>query len=241
MPNHVDTRLAITGDKEQLKTFREKHLLNVERVDYEGNKTGEFEDVFDFNTITPMPEELEGTTSPRRTTSGLAQSIRNGASKESIKEYKKQIKLADECEKKYGYSDWYSFKLAKWGTKCGAYGLEIINEATGSIEIRYQTAWRTATPILCKLSEMYPDLKFKQHALDEGMNFAVTQEFTCGNCYEEHYDGEAMYDFCNEEFGHHYEKCKCGEWFDSSWVEDNHDASMCYECNEAAIEEKEEA
>jgi len=119
IPNHIDTKLTITGDSEQLKTFRSKHLLNVEKVDYEGKKTGAFEDVFDFNTIVPMPELLKGTTSPRRTGEDLVRAQQRNADMDEIKGLMREVELADRCEKKYGYSDWYSYKIANWGTKWG--------------------------------------------------------------------------------------------------------------------------
>jgi hypothetical protein len=247
MPNHVSTKLTITGDVEQLATFLATHIVEEPCTEFEKKyaegaetKTDAELDamtkpVFDFNTVSFCHPDLTKAVSPRRTGEDLLRAKTRGDSQEHILELMKEIKFADDNVKNHGYANWYDFCAAEWGTKWGAYELVVCTSNEDCLELSYDTAWSPATPVLTKLSKMYPKLNFEQHVLDEGMGFAGTQEFKDGEYNETLYDGSAMYRFCNDEFGHTYEQCKCGEWFQAEWTDDGHDDTMCYDCNEEVI------
>ena len=67
--------------------------------------------------------------------------------------------------------DSYNWAIANWGTKWTSYGY---TADTGFKDDRltFLTAWSAPHPILEKLSEMYPDIKFEHEWADEdiGMN-----------------------------------------------------------------------
>lgn len=83
MPNHVQHNIEFEGPADQVTA-----LLNYIKGEEEGN-------LFDFNTVIPMPDALKGTTSP--------------------------CPADDELVKLYGHSDWYGWACDVWGTKWGAY------------------------------------------------------------------------------------------------------------------------
>lgn len=66
--------------------------------------------------------------------------------------------------KKYGHINWYSWALENWGTKWNSSNLRI--DEKGSF-FTFETAWDPAIPVLLKLSELEPDIKFAVMYADE--------------------------------------------------------------------------
>ena len=66
---------------------------------------------------------------------------------------------------KYGAKDWYDWRRGNWGTKWNACRTQIND--LDKPEIYFDTAWSTPIPVLDKLSQMYPDLKFDFEFADE--------------------------------------------------------------------------
>lgn len=65
--------------------------------------------------------------------------------------------------RRYGAKTWYEWCSKHWGTKWNACDTEIISRD----EISFNTAWAAPTPILEKLSKMYPDVKIEHRWVDE--------------------------------------------------------------------------
>jgi hypothetical protein len=65
----------------------------------------------------------------------------------------------------YGFTTWYDWSIAKWGTKWNAYD----NEQEGEDEIQFSTAWSNPEQVILKLSEMYPDAVIEHWWADEDM------------------------------------------------------------------------
>lgn len=66
----------------------------------------------------------------------------------------------------YGDNNWYDWSNANWGTKWNAYGYDNGVEMEDG-KLKFLTAWAAPHPILQKLSEMYPDIKFEHEWADE--------------------------------------------------------------------------
>jgi len=119
MPNYCYNNLYITvEDNKQL----DKIIQGI---------TNNSEQLFDFNRIIPIPEELANTSAPNRTN---------------------PITLRD----KYGFSDWYEWRCANWGTKWNASEVELNLETPEQIYIKFQTAWSPPIPVIKKIAEMFP-------------------------------------------------------------------------------------
>lgn len=88
------------------------------------------------------------------------------------------------CREEYGARSWYDWSIDNWGTKWGAYygAYEITHSEAGTskLDIHFCTAWSPASPVISALSEMYPDMEFEHHFLDEGGEFAGTEIYANG-------------------------------------------------------------
>lgn len=76
----------------------------------------------------------------------------------------------------YGADNWYDWSIEHWDTKWNAYGFQDFPEPDDN-EIVFNTAWSAPTPILQKLSQMYPDALFEHSWADEdiGANLGIAE------------------------------------------------------------------
>ncbi len=144
MPNHTYHSMQISGDEKCLEDFVTKHFDNEN---------------FNFNSIIPMPVELEDTTSPPKEPN-------------------------PELVAKHGADNWYDWKIKNWGTKWNAYECSLITDKE-SIEASFQTAWNTPMPIFEKLGKLYPELTFMLQIVDEGGYFGGTVDIVKGDVIED--------------------------------------------------------
>lgn len=103
------------------------------------NEEGEI----DFNTVVPMPKELQGTVSP---------------SKDDTQEEKDASKNLIE---KYGSNNWYDWSCENWGTKWNGVSDEPYTYGEGII--RFRTAWSYPEGFIEALSKKFPNelIKFE--------------------------------------------------------------------------------
>lgn len=146
MPNHVINYLTI--DCEDITPILE--FIRGE----------DSEQFIDFNKISPMPLELESTTSPTRVITeeefkrNQALGIDNGITQE----------MKDSLMKKYLAANWYDWRLQNWGTKWNAY-----DQSLSDNQIVFQTAWNTPVEVIEKLSALFPDALFTLKYADEDL------------------------------------------------------------------------
>lgn len=186
MPNHCNNKLGITGPIDDVEKF--VAFVKNNGDDKEENEYNLFE------SLIPMPKELEGTTSP---------------SKES------NVDLID----KYGHDNWYDWCNHNWGTKWGDYNMDAesivyetkvnypyledgdvdfengVTTLTGnaSIHFEYDTAWAPGCDELAEaIVKQFPALNGFIHYEEPGMAFAGQLIFANGeikehNQWEHHY------------------------------------------------------
>jgi hypothetical protein len=186
MPNHCSNKLGITGPIEDVEKF-------IAFVKNNGDDKDENEYNL-FESLIPMPKELEGTTSP---------------SKES------NVDLID----KYGHDNWYDWCNSKWGTKWGDYSMHAtsivyetkinyphledgdvdfengVSVLTGNanIHFEYDTAWAPGCDELAEaIVKQFPTLNGYIHYEEPGMCFAGQLIFAHGEIkqhdqWEHHY------------------------------------------------------
>lgn len=65
----------------------------------------------------------------------------------------------------YGFSTWYGWRIAKWGTKWNAAETHIVNRDT----VEFWTAWSMPEPIFAELSKRYPDDEIEVTYADENI------------------------------------------------------------------------
>jgi hypothetical protein len=193
MPNHVAQQLSIIG--EEAPTILQRIAGNDEAVD--------------FNNVIPMPKELDiaDTVDGRM---GLAvitgrcdeflayhwvseKGVRNAVEFAAYVERERPhaIDLARQYvsnQQKFGHATWYDWCIANWGTKWNAYFVLDPEYVTGGAMIRFSTAWSPATPVIARLSEIFPLAKLTLRYFDECWNFAGEALFEAGEADEDCFD-----------------------------------------------------
>ena len=73
-------------------------------------------------------------------------------------------------QKKYGYSDWYSWSVANWGTKWDACDTDITAHSEDVLQLRFSTAWNLPKVWLERLFTMeeFMPLRIVHFHEDEG-------------------------------------------------------------------------
>jgi hypothetical protein len=73
-----------------------------------------------------------------------------------------------------GLPDWYSWRLAHWGTKWDAYDIDFWD----GNQITFSTAWSTPTQVIKALSKHFPDVTIWVTYYDEDLGSNLG-EYTC--------------------------------------------------------------
>lgn len=94
------------------------------------------------------------------------------------------------CAKElYGENNWYDWRMANWGCKWNSYGYTEETDFTDG-KLKFLTAWSAPHPVMEKLSQMYPDIKFEHEWADEDIGS------NCGRYV--YYDGERIEEYFPE-------------------------------------------
>jgi len=187
MPNNFHNWVTITGQQDVLAKFKATHFRD----------TGDANEPIklDFNTVIPMPETIKVTEKGSLVDYGLVvlgrEDLLQWSDAEKMLKYKwaaekgittvEQLRVylleqepdcvekAQRSIKAYeetGYTDWYTWSEANWGTKWNAYYFSLEDD-TNRLEFSFDTAWTPPVPVLEKLREMWPALKFEFDGPDE--------------------------------------------------------------------------
>jgi len=146
MPNHVTNWVSIRSD-DPVKLAELRRLL----------RTPEEELDFDANNLIPMPPELRETTSPPQIVATQEEADKINAAWERLDVGKVKAITQEEADRrmvKYGARDWYDWARQNWGTKWGAYDVELLKESEDQLFYQFHTAWSPPTPVYEKLTEM---------------------------------------------------------------------------------------
>ena len=120
---------------------------------------------FDFEKVLPTPKELLDEPAPAEKNKAKANEIQ------------------------YGAKDWYDWRVNNWGCKWGIGEDTQINIKRGTCGMGFETAWAPPTGIIKKLSEMFPNLKFKLAYVEPGMVFAGVFTAKAGEIVDDFADG----------------------------------------------------
>lgn len=83
--------------------------------------------------------------------------ILSNSTKSMIETYPTLIELGKhyvDCKEKYGFDNWYDWRVANWGTKWNASDTNYDGET-----IHFDTAWSVPHPIIAKIAEEFPETK----------------------------------------------------------------------------------
>ena len=97
----------------------------------------------DFNKIIPMPEDV----------------FRGN--------------LGEEERQLYGRNNWYAWSIEHWNTKWNSYDYDGAPYHDDSNQIEFMTAWTAPSPVIERLSRMFPDAQFRHAWADEDIGCNV--------------------------------------------------------------------
>ena len=232
MPNHVKNRLKAEG---------------LSRLPIFGrNEDGE--EIFDFNTLIPMPETLEieaGSVEDiaieavlRKIDKKQRFSIREQAhsmtdsvfwdivshSRFSLPELEKQGMAYIQNIVLHGSATWYDWRVEHCGTKWNAYSFERVDDDT----IMFETAWSAPHPVIDELAHRYPMMVFEHWWADEdaGQNTGYKEYLSDGTTIEGYFNSGS-----NEAFENYFSlwgESECFEKIDGCWH--HKDCDICGGC-----------
>ncbi len=163
MPNWTSNIIRAEGPEADLREFLE-------------TVRGPTAAAFDFNRIVPMPPMLRHTAKGGREFDGkryenwyvIDPDLSYG---DPGHEHNERPLTPDELVtlRDIGYSDWYEWSLANWGTKWNAFrpSFHELPEEDGAVEVTFDTAWTAPFPIFKKLATLFPKLTFVFQWTDE--------------------------------------------------------------------------
>ena len=201
MPNWCWNHLEVTGDEIQLREFVEKSENCPEGSE------------FSFNGTHPMPKEFKDIHTGSTTINGVL-------CRKWRKIDGKDIPVTDEemkqLKEKYGYTDWYSWSIANWGTKWDACEPHICSNDINFFCVSFETAWSPPIDWIDNIMKDFPDLCFELEYEEPGMMFGGLLQAQYETTWEDaNWDLESASDCCEGEvsFDDEYEaKCLiCGE------------------------------
>lgn len=190
MPNHVTNKLRFENIGDDLWV----HICKVLQGDDPERSYGSV----DFNVLIPMPEELNIESGSRgengyraykeflRESAGLTAEQASALERQRIGEIAADPdrtswelgKKYYENEQKYGFTTWYGWCNAHWGTKWNAYDCTHNNTAH---EFEFLTAWCSPEPVIKKISERFPDITIVHRWADEDVGYNVGErEYLAG-------------------------------------------------------------
>jgi hypothetical protein len=168
MPNWCSNTLIVEGDLNELVDFKSKVLVPSETI------KGDLD--FTMEGLYPTPPELLEMTSPVMWRG-------DETDEEGKKAFEENAKAIRE---KYGFDDWYNWRVSCWGTKWDASDSYVDERDGESLCINYTTAWGPNSAFIRYASTLFPNLHFKLSYEEAGMGF-------CG-CYEVVNGGEDFED-----------------------------------------------
>jgi hypothetical protein len=159
MPNWCENTLKVSGNKTDIQKFKELTLVKQEI----GSEL-----YFTMNVLYPTPPELLEQTSPVM-----------WRGEETDTEGKLEFeKYVSELQKKYGYTDWYNWRVDKWGTKWDVADTYILDDEDEFISVQYNTAWSPNIEWVRYVAKQFPELTFTLSFEEPGCSFCGVYEVT---------------------------------------------------------------
>ena len=90
-------------------------------------------------------------------------------------------------QKKYGFSDWYGWRVSNWGTKWDARVVEYDDHNPNETYVMFDTAWSPPENFFRIFALLHSDAYFRNEYDEEGMGF----EGYCENSQAEGYVAES--------------------------------------------------
>ena len=135
-------------------------------------KSKKDEEAFSFQSILPMPEELEGTISP---TDVISQEEYDNIEPEKFEAmFNKPItqQTSDRLNEQYGHNNWYDWANNNWGTKWEAANVDMSQDSDDGAQYEFDTAWSPPEGIFYALVEKFPKLSISWFYREDGQRIS---------------------------------------------------------------------
>ena len=153
MPNWCNNTLFVEGDLNALTDFKKRVLVQSD------HNVGGLK--FTMEELYPTPKELLEMTSPVMWRG-------EDNDDDGKKEFEKYV---SELTEKYGHCDWYSWRVANWGTKWDVSESDVDEMDGEALMVHYDTAWAPNDSFIKFASTVYPSLKFRLSYEEPGCGF----------------------------------------------------------------------
>ncbi len=180
MPNYVENILTLEGPAQEIMDFLHTVLDNENH-----------DKIVDFNKVIPMPEDLD-ITAGSKTIKGLRaytafvdvggleklyqENPKPDIPPKQVETYRREHpevtpeewelgKRAYENKRQYGFTDWYDWRIANWGTKWVGCDAKLDSANT----LRFMTAWNAPHPIVEEIARRHPDFYITHKWADENL------------------------------------------------------------------------
>jgi hypothetical protein len=155
MPNHCENDLYVTGPELEVKRFMT--FIGADKDT----------PAFDCNAVIPYPEKFK-----QMDEEAKAFSFFNNEGSAEEREAAKKVYEAKWGTAQDGYnSGGYEWCVSNWGTKWGAYEVEVYEHPKRGTCITFQSAWSPPTPVIRKLFELFPTLHFEHEYFECGAGY----------------------------------------------------------------------
>jgi hypothetical protein len=157
MPNNCDNLMKVKGSKPAIDNFIQQ--ITRTRIEDDGTENT-FIDI--AHCVKPIPEDLQ-------ITSGSFGFKDDGSPSEQQLAYDR---LYAQNKEKYGFSDWYGWSNANYGTKWGDYEGVIERDSDNQVTYTFTTAWAPFNESFMEyFAEKFPELNVVYVYSELGMNF----------------------------------------------------------------------
>ena len=170
MPNWCNNEVNISGETEEVQRFKEfVRDKDLDRIADDGNP-------FSFNSILPLPEELEGFTAPPNIVS--QEEYDKFESVEATEDKPFPIgkpmtrDMSNRFQREYGFDNWYDWQNENWGTKWDASEVVLDDWDVDSLFYTFDTAWSPPIGIYNELTKLFPKLEISWFYREDGMQVA---------------------------------------------------------------------
>lgn len=158
MPNWCECELTVEGPEADLARFRAKAIEQNPRE-------GEEPAILDAASFIPYPAKFT-----------KQDAVAERWWQENTEDGKRYGKLKDGVSlrkaPKDGFnSGGYEWCIKNWGTKWGICEPKVVDEAPDCMEYAFECAWGPCTPVIQKMGEMFPMLRFELRYFEGGMGF----------------------------------------------------------------------
>lgn len=135
--------------------------------------------------------------------------------------------------KKYGYSGWYDWNVANWGTKWDLCDITVSQPYDDTVLLHFDTAWSPPIEAYAKLEEL--GFQVRAYYYESGMQFAGIYEDGNDDCYSEWGDSRGAKATLPQELDDTF----CISEYQEEWERENDEYEELTEWIKEGVEAKE--